>query len=144
MKNQVFFFCFLFLLLMNWLLVRKSKIICFIWFLLLLRKLILMPLFIADEAQSEKAKESIRAKCTQYLDRAEKLKVYLKKKQKQLVKDGESTGKRYNDKRLEPLFFADALFISFCLFFFFSRLFYSFPPPPPFNLNFFFFFFFFF
>lgn len=51
------------------------------------------------EAQSEKAKESIRAKCTQYLDRAEKLKVYLKKKQKQLVKDGESTGKRYhNDK----------------------------------------------
>lgn len=45
------------------------------------------------EAQSEKAKESIRSKCTQYLDRAEKLKTYLKKKQKQLVKDGESTGK---------------------------------------------------
>uniref|UniRef100_A0A673CVW1 vesicle-fusing ATPase n=1 Tax=Sphaeramia orbicularis TaxID=375764 RepID=A0A673CVW1_9TELE len=34
------------------------------------------------EAQSAKAKESIRAKCTEYLDRAEKLKEYLKKKEK--------------------------------------------------------------
>ncbi|KAF8783297.1 Vacuolar protein sorting-associated protein like [Argiope bruennichi] len=34
------------------------------------------------EAQSDKAKESIRAKCAQYLERAEKLKKYLKEKQK--------------------------------------------------------------
>uniref|UniRef100_A0A671YSR1 vesicle-fusing ATPase n=2 Tax=Sparus aurata TaxID=8175 RepID=A0A671YSR1_SPAAU len=34
------------------------------------------------EAQGEKAKQSIRAKCGEYLDRAEKLKEYLKKKEK--------------------------------------------------------------
>lgn len=38
--------------------------------------------FCADEAHSEKAKESIRAKCMQYLDRAEKLKEYLRSKDK--------------------------------------------------------------
>lgn len=36
----------------------------------------------ADEAQGDKAKQSIRAKCAEYLDRAEKLKEYLKKKDK--------------------------------------------------------------
>uniref|UniRef100_A0A8B9EJE5 vesicle-fusing ATPase n=1 Tax=Anser cygnoides TaxID=8845 RepID=A0A8B9EJE5_ANSCY len=35
------------------------------------------------EAQSDKAKESIRAKCVQYLDRAEKLKDYLRSKERQ-------------------------------------------------------------
>lgn len=35
-----------------------------------------------DEAQGEKAKQSIRAKCAEYLDRAEKLKEYLQKKEK--------------------------------------------------------------
>ncbi|XP_037072283.1 vacuolar protein sorting-associated protein 4A-like [Pollicipes pollicipes] len=44
------------------------------------------------EAQSEKGKESIRAKCIQYIERAEKLKEYLKKKEgkseKKPVKDG--------------------------------------------------------
>ena len=35
-----------------------------------------------DEAQGDKAKHSIRAKCAEYLDRAEKLKEYLKKKEK--------------------------------------------------------------
>uniref|UniRef100_A0A8C2TUP5 vesicle-fusing ATPase n=1 Tax=Coturnix japonica TaxID=93934 RepID=A0A8C2TUP5_COTJA len=35
------------------------------------------------EAHSDKAKESIRAKCKQYLDRAEKLKDYLRSKEKQ-------------------------------------------------------------
>ncbi|XP_012730645.2 vacuolar protein sorting-associated protein 4B isoform X1 [Fundulus heteroclitus] len=34
------------------------------------------------EAQGDKAKQSIRAKCAEYLDRAEKLKEYLKKKEK--------------------------------------------------------------
>lgn len=34
------------------------------------------------EAQGDKAKQSIRAKCTEYLDRAEKLKEYLKQKEK--------------------------------------------------------------
>ncbi|XP_041375745.1 vacuolar protein sorting-associated protein 4-like [Gigantopelta aegis] len=48
------------------------------------------------EAQSEKAKESIRQKCIQYLDRAEKLKQYVKKgEKKKLVMDGEtSSGKK--------------------------------------------------
>lgn len=42
----------------------------------------LMLLFYgADDAQGEKAKQSIRAKCAEYLDRAEQLKQYLKKKE---------------------------------------------------------------
>jgi vacuolar protein-sorting-associated protein 4 len=49
---------------------------------------------VADEAQGERAKESIRSKCLQYLDRAEKLKEYLKKgKSKKPVKAGESNTK---------------------------------------------------
>lgn len=48
-----------------------------------------------DEAQGEKAKESLRNKCFQYLDRAEKLKTYLKKDKKKPVKDGESSSNKY-------------------------------------------------
>uniref|UniRef100_A0A1B6DX78 vesicle-fusing ATPase n=2 Tax=Clastoptera arizonana TaxID=38151 RepID=A0A1B6DX78_9HEMI len=49
------------------------------------------------EAQGERAKESIREKCKQYLARAEKLKDYLKKgKQKKPVKAGEN---RNDDKK---------------------------------------------
>ncbi|KAL8564594.1 Vacuolar protein sorting-associated protein 4B [Nucella lapillus] len=55
------------------------------------------------EASSDKAKDSIRAKCVQYLDRAEKLKTYLKKKDKKKpVADGEkpnsSGGGKNGDK----------------------------------------------
>lgn len=49
-----------------------------------------------DEAHSDKAKESIRGKCMQYLDRAEKLKDYLKNKDKQgkkPVKEAQSNDK---------------------------------------------------
>lgn len=49
-----------------------------------------------DEAHSDKAKESIRGKCMQYLDRAEKLKDYLKNKDKQgkkPVKESQSNDK---------------------------------------------------
>lgn len=52
--------------------------------------------FFSDEAHSDKAKESIRAKCMQYLDRAEKLKDYLKNKDKQgkkPVKEAQSNDK---------------------------------------------------
>lgn len=52
---------------------------------------VLSPL--SDEAQGDKAKDSIRAKCLQYLDRAEKLKAYLKKGKKKPVKDGGSSSK---------------------------------------------------
>lgn len=46
------------------------------------------------EAQSDKAKESIRGKCIQYLDRAEKLKKYLQSdKKKKPVKTGEDSKK---------------------------------------------------
>nr|CAD7573141.1 unnamed protein product [Timema californicum] len=45
------------------------------------------------EAQGDRAKESIRTKCIQYLDRAEKLKEFLKKgKTKKPIKDGETKG----------------------------------------------------
>ena len=37
---------------------------------------------ISDETSSEKSKEVIREKCFTYLDRAEKLKAYLRKKDK--------------------------------------------------------------
>jgi len=52
------------------------------------------------EAQTDKAKETIRQKCVQYLDRAEKIKEYLKKSTKDKskpVKDGESN-KKSGDK----------------------------------------------
>lgn len=51
------------------------------------------------EAQGERAKESIRAKCLQYLDRAEKLKEYLKKgkDKKKPVKAGDASSK--DDKK---------------------------------------------
>lgn len=50
-------------------------------------------IYALDEAQGDKAKDSIRAKCLQYLDRAEKLKEYLKKGKKKPVKEGESSSK---------------------------------------------------
>lgn len=50
------------------------------------------------EAQSDKAKESIRAKCVTYLDRAEKLKQYVNKgTDKKPVKTGENSGKKDSD-----------------------------------------------
>ncbi|TUK08641.1 Beta-2-syntrophin [Bagarius yarrelli] len=49
-----------------------------------------------DEAHSDKAKESIRGKCMQYLERAEKLKAYLRNKDKQGKKPVKET--QSNDK----------------------------------------------
>uniref|UniRef100_A0A8C1UMX8 vesicle-fusing ATPase n=1 Tax=Cyprinus carpio TaxID=7962 RepID=A0A8C1UMX8_CYPCA len=52
--------------------------------------------FTIYEAQGDKAKQSIRAKCAEYLDRAEKLKEYLKKKEKapaKPVKESQSSDK---------------------------------------------------
>lgn len=51
------------------------------------------------EAQTDRAKESIRSKCVQYLDRAEKLKEYLrgKGKEKKPVKQGEGNDKKEGD-----------------------------------------------
>ncbi|KAF7275100.1 hypothetical protein GWI33_012184 [Rhynchophorus ferrugineus] len=48
------------------------------------------------EAQGEKAKESIRAKCVQYLERAEKIKESLKKGKKKPVLDGGSKEDKKN------------------------------------------------
>lgn len=45
---------------------------------LLLRLVYDALILMLDEAHSDRAKESIRAKCVSYLDRAEKLKTYLK------------------------------------------------------------------
>lgn len=53
-----------------------------------------------DEAQGDKAKDSIRSKCVQYLDRAEKLKEYIKKKDKKKpIKAGENSSKDDKDKK---------------------------------------------
>ncbi|XP_013385057.1 vacuolar protein sorting-associated protein 4B-like isoform X1 [Lingula anatina] len=46
------------------------------------------------EADSDKAKESIRAKCILYLDRAEKLKQHVSGKKQKAVKDGSSGGNK--------------------------------------------------
>ncbi|GFS23494.1 vacuolar protein sorting-associated protein 4A [Elysia marginata] len=53
------------------------------------------------EATSDKAKESIRSKCVQYLDRAEKLKTYLKKKddKKPVREGGKSSDKNNSDDK---------------------------------------------
>ena len=50
------------------------------------------------EAQSDKAKASIRAKCVQYLERAEKLKQYLNKKKPVKVGAG-GGGKKENGSK---------------------------------------------
>uniref|UniRef100_A0A8D2QPM9 vesicle-fusing ATPase n=1 Tax=Zosterops lateralis melanops TaxID=1220523 RepID=A0A8D2QPM9_ZOSLA len=50
------------------------------------------------EAQGDKAKRSIRAKCTEYLDRAEKLKEYLKKKEKTAPKPVKESGPALKEK----------------------------------------------
>jgi len=50
--------------------------------------------YFLDEAQGEKSKESIRQKCLQYLDRAEKLKQYLKGKKKKPVAQGSGGGSK--------------------------------------------------
>ncbi|XP_054165243.1 vacuolar protein sorting-associated protein 4-like [Oppia nitens] len=55
------------------------------------------------EAQSERAKESIRAKCVQYLERAEKLKAYVRNKDntknnKKPVKAGDSSNSNNKDE----------------------------------------------
>lgn len=50
------------------------------------------------EAQGDKAKESIRAKCITYLDRAEKLKEYLKGGKKKAIKDGGSEPSKKDSK----------------------------------------------
>ncbi|XP_071959031.1 vacuolar protein sorting-associated protein 4-like isoform X2 [Antedon mediterranea] len=51
------------------------------------------------ETHSDRAKESIRAKCNSYLERAEQLKKYVAKKQgKKKVKDSESKGSSKNNK----------------------------------------------
>lgn len=49
----------------------------------------------SDEAHGEKSKESIRSKCVEYLERAEKLKQYVKgQTKKKPVADSGSGGKR--------------------------------------------------
>lgn len=53
---------------------------------------------ISDETHGDRAKESIRAKCMQYLERAEKLKAYLKKSKKKPVKAGEDNSKSEDKK----------------------------------------------
>lgn len=59
-----------------------------------------MPLFYSDEAKGDKSKDSIRVKCNQYLDRAEKLKKYLEKGKRNPVKAGEESSKS-EDKKSE-------------------------------------------
>ncbi|KAM8966787.1 vacuolar protein sorting-associated protein 4B [Pelodytes ibericus] len=51
------------------------------------------------DAQGEKAKQSIRAKCIEYLDRAEQLKAYLKKKEKAPAKPVKEGGPRPADDK---------------------------------------------
>ena len=50
---------------------------------------------VSDDAPTQKAKETIRAKCVQYLERAEKLKQYLEKGPPQKTAGGEER----SDKR---------------------------------------------
>lgn len=61
-------------------------------------KIIYFDAWILDEAQGDRAKESIRSKCNQYLDRAEKLKAHLKKGKKKPVKAGEDDSKSEDKK----------------------------------------------
>ena len=68
------------------------------------------------EAQGDKAKESIRAKCITYLDRAEKLKEYLKGGKKKAIKDGANEPKKDKDKdksdKGEKIIYNNFMFLS--------------------------------
>lgn len=55
-------------------------------------------MLISDDTHGDRAKESIRGKCMQYLERAEKLKAYLKKSKKKPVKAGEDNSKNEDKK----------------------------------------------
>ena len=57
--------------------------------------LLTSPVFWTDEAHSDKAKESIRAKSAQYLERAEKLKEHVNNKdnKRKPVKDADTSKK---------------------------------------------------
>ena len=48
---------------------------------------------LVDEAHGERAKESIRGKCTQYLERAEQLKKFVQKKNKRVNASGGTASK---------------------------------------------------
>ncbi|XP_058117892.1 vacuolar protein sorting-associated protein 4-like [Anopheles ziemanni] len=54
------------------------------------------------EAQGDKAKESIRAKCIQYLNRAETLKIYLEKGKKKPVNESQSADHSSDSDSGEP------------------------------------------
>lgn len=49
--------------------------------------------FCTDEAHGERSKDSIRGKCTQYLERAEQLKKYVQKKNKKVHSSGGTASK---------------------------------------------------
>ncbi|GIY95578.1 vacuolar protein sorting-associated protein 4B [Caerostris extrusa] len=51
------------------------------------------------DAQAEKTKENIRKKCSEYLERAEKIKKYVQKPQKQPVKDTGNTPSSKNNEK---------------------------------------------
>jgi vacuolar protein-sorting-associated protein 4 len=58
--------------------------------------------FATDEVQGEKSKDSLRQKCVQYLERAEKLKKYLESgKDKKPVKEGASSSGKYVARTLK-------------------------------------------
>jgi hypothetical protein len=55
-----------------------------------------------DEVQGEKSKDSLRQKCVQYLERAEKLKKYLETgKDKKPMKEGTSSSGKYVARTLK-------------------------------------------
>ena len=62
------------------------------------------------EAQSDKAKESIRAKCVTYLERAEKLKEYIKGGKKKPIKAG-SNGESKKDKGFKLQYYMSCIVI---------------------------------
>lgn len=59
---------------------------------------VIITKYFLDEAQGDRAKESIRSRCLQYLERAETLKAYLKKSKKKPVKAGEDNAKTEDKK----------------------------------------------
>lgn len=54
---------------------------------------VLLCSFCTDEAHGERSKDSIRGKCTQYLERAEQLKKYVQKKNKKVHSSGGTASK---------------------------------------------------
>lgn len=77
--------------------------------------------YASDEVQGDRSKESVRAQCVQYLDRAEKLKIYLKKMEnnppRKPIKESQSDDKGWDGAYCLACLYWCVFIVRLCLLF---------------------------